>query len=71
MPGFHVHGLMAGLLAPLAARGAVVLPDGGKFSAAAFWPDMAAHRCTFYTAVPTIHQVIAVLYSLAYATFTC
>lgn len=57
MPLFHVHGLMAGLLAPLLAQASVVMPVGGKFSAAAFWVDMTATSCTFYTAVPTMHQV--------------
>ncbi len=57
MPLFHVHGLMAGLLAPLAAHASVVLPAAGKFSAQHFWQDMCEYQCTFYTAVPTIHQV--------------
>ena len=58
MPLFHVHGLMAGLLAPLSAGAAVLLPSGGKFSAASFWIDAVAHKVTFYTAVPTIHQIL-------------
>ena len=58
MPLFHVHGLMAGLMAPLAARAAVALPAGGRFSAAAFWRDFDACSATWYTAVPTIHQIL-------------
>ena len=58
MPLFHVHGLMAGTLAPLAAAGAVVLPAAGRFSAGAFWREAKAHGATFYTAVPTMHQVL-------------
>ena len=58
MPLFHVHGLMAGLLAPLAAGGAVALPAAGRFAASAFWGDVAESRATFYTAVPTMHQVL-------------
>jgi len=58
MPLFHVHGLMAGLLAALAAGGTVVLPAGGKFSAAVFWNDIKAHKATWYTAVPTMHQIL-------------
>eukprot|EP00877_Chromochloris_zofingiensis_P007714 jgi/Chrzof1/3196/Cz12g15140.t1 len=58
MPLFHVHGLMAGLLAPLAAGSAVILPAGGKFSAQVFWKDCCEHQATFYTAVPTIHQIL-------------
>uniref|UniRef100_A0A7S0UUS4 2-hydroxyacyl-CoA lyase n=1 Tax=Polytomella parva TaxID=51329 RepID=A0A7S0UUS4_9CHLO len=58
MPLFHVHGLMAGLLAPLAGGGAAILPKEGRFSAAVFWADAAAYAATFYTAVPTIHQIL-------------
>jgi acyl-CoA synthetase (AMP-forming)/AMP-acid ligase II len=57
MPLFHVHGLMAGTFAPLAAGGAVVLPVAGRFSASVFWRDCVEHGATFYTAVPTMHQV--------------
>jgi len=56
MPLFHVHGLMAGLLSPLAAGGAVAVPP--RFSAGAFWADCAAAHCTWYTAVPTMHQIL-------------
>eukprot|EP00897_Mesotaenium_endlicherianum_P001322 jgi/Mesen1/1217/ME000129S00316 len=58
MPLFHVHGLMAALLASLAAGGATVLPASGRFSAGSFWGDVAAHGATWYTAVPTIHQIL-------------
>lgn len=58
MPLFHVHGLMAGLLAPLAAGAAVSFPAAGRFAASAFWSDVAESRATFYTAVPTMHQVL-------------
>eukprot|EP00887_Chlorella_sp_A99_P002168 scaffold21.g2168.t1 len=58
MPLFHVHGLMAGLLSPLAARAAVVLPASGRFSAGTFWADAVEHGATFYTAVPTMHQIL-------------
>lgn len=56
MPLFHVHGLIGATLAPLSAGGTVVVP--GRFSAAAFWPLVRAHRVTWYSAVPTIHQVL-------------
>jgi len=58
MPLFHVHGLMSALLSTLAAGGVVVLPTGGKFSAQVFWTDIKAHAITWYTAVPTIHQIL-------------
>lgn len=56
MPLFHVHGLLAGLLAPLLAGSAIVIPP--KFSAGSFWTDFVAERCTWYTAVPTIHSIL-------------
>lgn len=56
MPLFHVHGLMAGLLAPLGSGGAIIIPP--KFSASAFWKHWLAHGATWYTAVPTIHQIL-------------
>eukprot|EP00889_Picochlorum_renovo_P002140 jgi/Picre1/29170/NNA_004563.t1 len=59
MPLFHVHGLMAGLLSPLSAGASVVLPEAGKFSAGTFWKDAVEHKVTFYTAVPTMHQILA------------
>lgn len=58
LPLFHVHGLMAGLLSSLGAGGAVTLPAAGRFSASTFWSDMNKYNATWYTAVPTIHQII-------------
>jgi len=56
MPLFHVHGLMAGLLATFLSGGSVVIPP--KFSATVFWEEFSEHSCTWYTAVPTIHQIL-------------
>lgn len=56
MPLFHVHGLLCGLLAPLATGGSMVVPT--KFSAGEFWQDFITHRANWYTAVPTIHQIL-------------
>ncbi|CAI9092230.1 OLC1v1027421C2 [Oldenlandia corymbosa var. corymbosa] len=58
LPLFHVHGLMAGLLSSIGAGGAVTLPAAGRFSASTFWSDMIKYNATWYTAVPTIHQII-------------
>ena len=58
LPLFHVHGLIAGLLSSLAAGSAVTLPAAGRFSASTFWGDMLKYKATWYTAVPTIHQII-------------
>ncbi|MBW0017941.1 MAG: fatty acid--CoA ligase family protein [Mycobacterium sp.] len=58
MPLYHGHGLIAALLATLASGGAVLLPARGRFSAHTFWDDIDAVRATWYTAVPTIHQIL-------------
>ncbi|KAK0597109.1 hypothetical protein LWI29_021892 [Acer saccharum] len=58
LPLFHVHGLLAGLLSSLGAGAAVTLPAAGRFSASTFWQDMVKYDATWYTAVPTIHQII-------------
>ncbi|KAF9617531.1 hypothetical protein IFM89_037343, partial [Coptis chinensis] len=58
LPLFHVHGLLAGLLSSLAAGSPVTLPAAGRFSATTFWSDMIKSNATWYTAVPTIHQII-------------
>lgn len=58
LPLFHVHGLLAGLLSSLGAGAAVTLPSAGRFSASTFWKDMMQYNATWYTAVPTIHQII-------------
>ncbi|CAL3967388.1 unnamed protein product [Diplocarpon coronariae] len=56
MPLFHVHGLLAGFLSPLYSGGSVIVPP--KFSASEFWGDFITHGANWYTAVPTIHQIL-------------
>ncbi|KAI0024188.1 acetyl-CoA synthetase-like protein [Xylariomycetidae sp. FL0641] len=56
MPLFHVHGLLCALLAPLHCGGSMVVPT--KFSASDFWRDFIEHQANWYTAVPTIHQIL-------------
>jgi acyl-CoA synthetase (AMP-forming)/AMP-acid ligase II len=56
MPLFHVHGLIGATLSPLFAGGTVVIPP--RFSAGSFWPTVASHRVNWYSASPTIHQVL-------------
>ncbi|MDT5400286.1 MAG: hypothetical protein QOK33_3517 [Mycobacterium sp.] len=58
MPLFHGHGLFAVLLATLASGGCVLLPQRGRFSAHTFWDEMRAVAATWFTAVPTIHQIL-------------
>ncbi len=56
MPLFHIHGLIAGILAPLSAGGQVCCTPG--FNALKFFGWMSEARPTWYTAVPTMHQAI-------------
>lgn len=58
MPLYHGHGLIAALLSTLASGGTVLLPARGRFSAHTFWDDIEAVGATWYTAVPTIHQIL-------------
>src|SRR5882724_6332491 len=56
MPLFHVHGLVASTLATFATGGTVVVP--AKFNPLSFWSTVREQRATWYSAVPTIHQVL-------------
>jgi acyl-CoA synthetase (AMP-forming)/AMP-acid ligase II len=56
MPLFHVHGLVASVLATLYSGGRIIIPS--KFNALSFWRTVRDYRATWYSAVPTIHQVL-------------
>jgi acyl-CoA synthetase (AMP-forming)/AMP-acid ligase II len=56
MPLFHIHGLIASTMATLLSGGTVVVPT--KFNALSFWRTVKEHRVTWYTGVPTMHQLI-------------
>lgn len=56
MPLFHIHGLMAGLFVPLAAGASVVCAPG--WNAAEFYSWLDAFHPTYYSAVPTMHQLV-------------
>ncbi|HWE61755.1 MAG TPA: acyl--CoA ligase [Chloroflexota bacterium] len=56
MPLFHVHGLVASTLSALLAGGTVIAP--ARFSAGRFWQDAQRQGATWYSAVPTIHQIL-------------
>ncbi|HEY0448502.1 FadD7 family fatty acid--CoA ligase, partial [Actinophytocola sp.] len=58
MPFFHGHGLFAVLLASLASGGCVLLPERGRFSAHTFWADVHDAAATWFTAVPTIYEIL-------------
>lgn len=56
MPLFHIHGLVAAVLASLSAGGSVFCTPG--FNALKFFSWMNEAKSTWYTAVPTMHQAI-------------
>src|SRR6266567_7653810 len=56
MPLFHVHGLVASTLATLSTGGTVVVPS--KFNALSFWRVAHEYGATWYSAVPTLHQLL-------------
>ena len=56
MPLFHVHGLVASTFATLLTGGTVVVPS--RFNPLSFWATVRDHHVSWYSAVPTIHQVL-------------
>jgi len=56
MPLFHVHGLVASTLATLLSGGTVAVPS--KFNALSFWRTVRDTGATWYSAVPTIHNLL-------------
>jgi fatty-acyl-CoA synthase len=51
MPLFHSNALMAGWSPALAAGATVALPQGGRFSASGFLPDVRRHQVTYFNYV--------------------
>lgn len=50
---------MAALFAPLFAGGSVVLPGGSAgFQASLLWTHVSTYKCSWFTAVPTMHQAL-------------
>ena len=56
MPLFHVHGLIGVSLSTLSTGGSLVVP--ARFSASRFWGEQRDSGATWYSAVPTIHQIL-------------
>ena len=56
MPLFHIHGLVAAVLATLSGGGSVFCTPG--FNALKFFGWLEEAKPTWYTAVPTMHQAI-------------
>jgi acyl-CoA synthetase (AMP-forming)/AMP-acid ligase II len=56
MPLFHIHGLIGSVMSTLLSGGTVVVPS--KFNALSFWRTVREHRVTWYSGVPTMHQLL-------------
>lgn len=56
MPLFHVHGLVASTLSTLLSGGTVAVP--AKFNPLSFWRTVRETGSTWYSAVPTIHNLL-------------
>tara|TARA_B100000686_G_scaffold219200_1_gene226248 strand:- start:3960 stop:5483 length:1524 start_codon:yes stop_codon:yes gene_type:complete len=56
MPMFHIHGLVAAILAPIFNGGSIITPSG--FDTLQFFKWVNEFKPTWYTAVPTMHQTI-------------
>jgi acyl-CoA synthetase (AMP-forming)/AMP-acid ligase II len=56
MPLFHVHGLLGSTMATLLSGGTVVVPT--KFNALSFWRTVRENGVTWYSGVPTMHQLL-------------
>jgi len=56
MPLYHIHGIMASAMATLLSGGTVVLPT--KFNPLAFWRLVKEYQVTWYSGVPTMHQLV-------------
>lgn len=56
MPLFHIHGLVASTLSTLLSGGTIVAPT--KFNPLAFWRQVREYSVTWYSAVPTMHQLL-------------
>lgn len=56
MPLFHVHGLVASVLSTLRSGGTVAVPN--KFNPLSFWRTVRDTGASWYSAVPTIHNLL-------------
>ena len=56
MPLFHIHGLVGSTLSTLCSGGTVVAPT--KFKPLAFWRTVREYRVSWYSGVPTMHQLL-------------
>jgi long-chain acyl-CoA synthetase len=59
LPLFHVNGIMAGVVSPLAAGGSIHIAP--RFDRERFWFDVEWHRITYFSAVPAIYAMLSAL----------
>jgi long-chain acyl-CoA synthetase len=59
LPLFHVNGIVVSVLMPLLAGASVVIAE--RFDPHTFFDTVQHHRPTFFSAVPTIYAMLAVL----------
>ncbi|CAK1359052.1 Peroxisomal-coenzyme A synthetase [Cercospora beticola] len=55
---FHIHGIVAALLAPLVTGGSIVIPPGGAIDASRAWSDFQENDCNWVTGTPSILQTL-------------
>jgi acyl-CoA synthetase (AMP-forming)/AMP-acid ligase II len=56
MPLFHIHGLIGSAMSTLLSGGTLVIPT--KFNALSFWRMVREYHVTWYSGVPTMHQLV-------------
>lgn len=56
MPLFHIHGLVASVLATLGSGGTVVVPR--RVAPRRFWGQVREHGATWFSAGPTLHHML-------------
>lgn len=56
MPLFHIHGLVGCMLSTFASGGTVICPPG--FNALEFWKLVETFKPSWYSAAPTMHQMV-------------
>ena len=61
LPLYHINGLCVTVMGSLVAGGSIVLP--ARFSVGRFWDLVAAHRCSWFSVVPT--QISYLLHATA------
>lgn len=52
LPLYHINAQIVTVMAPLVSGGSVVMPH--RFRTGMFWQQIADHRCTWFSVVPTI-----------------